>query len=194
MSDGVRLPPVPRAEWSAEMTEFVEGFQSAVRGGGSAEGHQSGSNLLGVFARHPALAKAYLVFNGHLLNGSALSARQRELLILRVAHLSACPYEWAQHTILGVRAGLTPEEIARIPDGPGPGWAVGDVALLAAADDLLTRGEVSTETWTALADSFDDRGVMDVVFTVGAYALLAMALRSFGVQPEAELLPHLPSG
>ncbi|ROO85220.1 AhpD family alkylhydroperoxidase [Actinocorallia herbida] len=188
-----RIPPVPRAEWSAEMSEFVAGFQSAVHAGSPAEGRQPGSNLLGTFARHPSLAKAYLTFNGHLLNGSALSPRQRELLVLRVAHLRDCAYEWAQHAVLGARAGLSPEEIARVADDPGSSeWAATDRALLAAADELLADGEVSAATWAALATEFDDQGLMDLVFTVGAYGLLAMALRSFGVQPETELLPHLP--
>lgn len=34
---------------------------------------------------------------------------------------------------------------------------------------------------------------MDVVFTVGCYSMLAMALRSFGVQPEEALVPFLPA-
>ncbi|WP_460306755.1 carboxymuconolactone decarboxylase family protein [Actinocorallia aurea] len=177
------------------MAEFVAGFQSAVRGGASAEGRQPGTNLLGTFARHPSLAKAYLTFNGHLLHGSSLTARQRELLVLRVAHLRECAYEWAQHAVLAARAGMTAEEIARVARGPAaPGWGATDRALLTAADELLGDGTVSSATWTALSAEFDDRGLMDVIFTIGAYALLAMALRSLGVQPEEELLPHLPDG
>ncbi len=190
-----RIAPLPRAEWSPEMTEFISGFRSAVRGDGPEEGRQSGSNLLGTFARYPELAKAFLTFNGHLLYGSALSARQRELLVLRVAALRRCGYEWAQHVILGGKAGLEDEEIARVRQGPdAPGWDPLEGALVRAVDELLAEGTVGDETWRVLAGGFDERQLMDVVFTVGTYELLAMALSSFGVRPETDLIPYLPDG
>ena len=59
-----------------------------------------GLNVLGTFARHPALAQAFHTFNGHVLFATTLSPRQRELLVLRVAVLRDCAYEWAQHVLL----------------------------------------------------------------------------------------------
>ncbi|WP_106400935.1 carboxymuconolactone decarboxylase family protein [Actinocorallia populi] len=194
MSGGAaRIPPLPRAEWSPQLAEFISGYRSAVRSDGPEEERQSGANLLGTLARHPALAKAFLTFSGHLLSGGSLSVAHRELLVLRVAHVRRCDYEWAQHVILAEKAGVRPEEIARIPDGPdAPGWPPFERALLSAVDELLADGAVSGGTWKALAAEFDDRQLMDVVFTVGAYELVAMALRSFGVRPEPALVPYLP--
>ena len=40
---------------------------------------------------------------------------------------------------------------------------------------------IGDETWATLAAEFDERQLMDVVFTVGAYDVLAMALRTFAV-------------
>jgi AhpD family alkylhydroperoxidase len=188
-----RISPVPRAEWSSEMTKFITDFRSSVKGDRPEGGRQSGANLLGTLACHPALAMAFLTFNGHLLYGSTLSARQRELLILRVASLRRCDYEWAQHVLLGEAAGIQAEEIARVSEGPdAPGWTPIEQSLLRSADELLGDGAVSGETWNVLKGEFDDQQLMDVVFTVGAYELVAMALRSFDVEPEAGLVPHLP--
>ncbi|OHV30895.1 MULTISPECIES: carboxymuconolactone decarboxylase family protein [Pseudofrankia] len=188
-----RIPPIPRTEWPPELTDFIASYRSAVRGDRPEEGRQGGSNLFGTLARYPQLARAFLAFNGHLLYGSALSARQRELLILRVASLRRCDYEWAQHSILGKAAGLQPAEIDRIAQPADmSGWSATEQALLKAADELVTHGAISGETWNSLAGEFDDRQLMDVVFTVGTYELVAMALRSFGVEPEADLVPHLP--
>jgi hypothetical protein len=39
-----------------------------------------------------------------------------------------------------------------------------------------------------LASELDDRQLMDVVFTVGAYDLLAMAFRTFGVPLDEDLV------
>jgi len=37
-------------------------------------------------------------------------------------------------------------------------------------------------TWAALSAKYDDQQMLDVVFTVGQYTLVSMALNTFGVQ------------
>lgn len=188
-----RISPLAKADWSAEMTTFIDGFRTAVLGDAVNDDRPAGANLLGTFARHPALAKAFLTFNGHLLYGSTLSARQRELLVLRVATVQQSDYEWAQHVSLAEDAGLRPEEIARIVQGPqAPEWSSAERSLLAAADELLADGVVSGDTWRDLAREFTDQQLMDLVFTVGTYGLMAMALRSFDVTPDPDLVRYLP--
>jgi 4-carboxymuconolactone decarboxylase len=46
---------------------------------------------------------------------------------------------------------------------------------------------VADETWAVLAAELDEQQLMDLVFTVGAYDLLAMAMRSFGVELDEDL-------
>ena len=41
-----------------------------------------------------------------------------------------------------------------------------------------------------LAAELDEHQLMDVVFTVGAYDVLAMALRTFGVPLDDDLMPQ----
>ncbi len=77
--------------------------------------------MLGTLALHPALATAFHTFNGHILFGTTLSERQRELLVLRVAAVRGSAYEWAQHLVLADDVGLTDDEVERIADGPGRG-------------------------------------------------------------------------
>ncbi|GAB2658650.1 carboxymuconolactone decarboxylase family protein [Nocardia goodfellowii] len=188
-----RIPPTPEPDWSAEMTAFIQEFRNSARTGKPKAQRQSGANLLGTLARYPALAQPFLLFNRHLLQGNSLSVRHRELLILRVAHLRGSDYEWAQHVLLAADAGLGPRDIARIAAGPDtPGWPPTEQNLLRSADELLLDGSITESTWHALAAEFTEHQLMDIVFTVGAYALVAMALRSFGVEPEPGLVPHLP--
>jgi hypothetical protein len=52
---------------------------------------------------------------------------------------------------------------------------------------------VGDETWSVLAGEFDARQLMDVIFTVGTYEMVAFALRSFAVEPEPDLGPYLPA-
>src|SRR6478609_28103 len=108
------------------------------------DGRPKGLNALGTFAHHPALARAFHTFNGHVLFATTLTMRQRELLVLRVAHLRRCEYEWAQHLVLAGDADITPDEIERVTDGPdAAGWDPIDRALLRAVDELIADAVVS---------------------------------------------------
>ena len=75
-------------------------------------------NIFLTLARHPDLARRWLVFSNHVLFKSTIPAREREIAILRTGWLCQSEYEWAQHEIIGAEAGLTPEEIERIKEGP----------------------------------------------------------------------------
>jgi hypothetical protein len=62
-----------------------------------------------------------------------------------------------------------------------------DAAMLRAVDELVADAQVSDATWAVLAGELDRHQLMDLVFTVGAYDLLAMAFKSFGVEVDADL-------
>lgn len=136
-------------------------------------------NVLGTMAHHPVLAKAYFTFNGHLLLSTTLTERQRELLVLRVAAVRKCGYEWAQHLFVGRDAGLTDEEIGRVAYGPdAPFWDELEAALLRATDELVVDGAISRSTWAVLAEGLDRQQLLDVIFTVGGYDTLAQMFSS----------------
>ena len=56
-----------------------------------------------------------------------------------------------------------------------------DRALLRAADELHRDSEIGDATWDHLATRYDTKQLMDVVFTVGQYNLVSIALRTFRV-------------
>jgi len=151
-----------------------------------------GLNAMGMQAHHPELTAAYNQLIRHALYFSTITPRQRELLVLRVAHLRDSTYEWAQHAYQAGVVGLAPEEVARIRVGPSaPGWAPSDAALLAAADELVADARIGEQTYHALSAELDTRQLMDVVFTVGAYEVFAMALRTFDVELDDDLEPYV---
>jgi 4-carboxymuconolactone decarboxylase len=167
-----RIPPLPYDQWDTEALSAISGGRKLPP-----------NNVLGLLAQHPALARAFLTFNVHLLAASTLPARTRELAILRIAWRRRCRYEWAQHVLIARRAGVTDEEIA--------GIRAGDATLISrAVDELDDDSCLSDETYRALAAELDDHQLMDLVFTIGTYGLLAMAFNTFGV----ELEPGLPDG
>jgi AhpD family alkylhydroperoxidase len=191
-SSAVRIRPLPPDQWSDQMRQALAVLRPPDPRHPlppRRNDRPKALNALGTLARHPELTRAFHTFNGHVLFGSTLQPRQRELLVLRVAAVRRSNYEWAQHVVLARDAGLDEEEIARIAVGPqAPDWSPLDRALLSAVDELVGDARVSDSTWAVLANELDDQQLMDVVFTVGAYEILAMAFRSFGVELDADLV------
>ena len=190
-ADSRRITPLPPKEWPPEMREALAAMippNPRHPLPNRDPGRPKGLNALGMLARHPALTLAFNTFNGHILFASSLSPRQREMLVLRVAVVRQATYEWRQHVVLAGDAGITPDEVARIEEGPGAtGWSPVDRAMITAVDELLGDAMVTDGTWEVLAAGLDVEQLMDLVFTVGAYDLLAMAFRSFDVQLDDDL-------
>ncbi len=191
-----RIPPLPPGQWPSQMREVIAALRPAdprheppPRG----TGRPAGLNILGTLAHHTALARAYHVFNGHLLFATTLSERQRELLVLRVAAVRRAEYEWRQHAVLAGDVGIGEDELRAVAEGPdAPGWDPLESAMLRAVDELVAGATISHGTWTTLAESLTTEQVMDLVFTVGAYDLLAMAFGAFDIELDDDLVAHVP--
>jgi alkylhydroperoxidase family enzyme len=191
-ADPLRIPPLPPTEWPAEMRAALAPLRPASPPPALPAGQSrpKGLGVLGTFAHHPDLTAAFMTFNAHVLLASTLSDRQRELVILRVAALRDATYEWAQHAVLAGDAGIDDTEVAAVADGPdGSDWSTDERALLQAVDELIGDGTISDPTWAVLSGALDTRQVLDLVFTVGAYDALAMALRTCGTPLDDDLLP-----
>jgi alkylhydroperoxidase family enzyme len=63
------------------------------------------------------LTRAYLRFNAYLLMDSTLSARVREVALLRIVQRRDCGYLWSRHVPIAQRAGRTAAEIDAIRYG-----------------------------------------------------------------------------
>jgi alkylhydroperoxidase family enzyme len=175
----VRVPPLPADQWDDAVDQSLSGMLPPERRNPEAAG-----NLLATLVRHPELTRAFLRFNNHLLFSSTLPPRLRELAVLRVAHVHHSEYEWRHHVRMGRETGLTDDVI----DGIQRGEAADDLdrAIVDAVDELSDKSVVSDETWAVLSEHLDERQRMDLVFTIGCYGALAMAINTFGVQPDEE--------
>jgi alkylhydroperoxidase family enzyme len=169
------VPPLPVADWDPEL-QPIAGHPDAP-GGGTL-------NVFATLAHHPKLMKRWLVFGNHVMAKSTLPARDRELLILRTGWNCGSPYEWGQHVAIARQCGLTDDEIAAVAYGPGAdGWSDHDAMLLRAADELHEHACVGAITWRAIEQQgYSEQQLLDLVFTVGQYHLVAMALNSCRVE------------
>lgn len=145
-------------------------------------------NIFRTLARAPKAYKRFMLYGGYILSEhNSLSARDRELVILRAGFNWKAGYEWAQHVRIGKQAGLTDAEIERIKAGPeADGWSALDAAMLQATDELTSDAFITDATWARLSD-LSEKQKMDLVMTVGQYTQVSMMLNSFGVQLDDDL-------
>ena len=176
-SHPLRLTPLPADEWDERARTALSSLIPADRANPSGAG-----NVLATMVRHPDLTRAYLPFNSYLLRDSTLSARIREVALLRVVHRADCEYLWSHHIPLAKRAGLSAEDIDAVRSGDCSDPL--DGLVVRAVDDLVTQHTVAPPTWDELGHRFSDEQRMDLVFTIGGYLLLAIAVNTFGVQEE----------
>jgi 4-carboxymuconolactone decarboxylase len=184
VSEGPRIRPLQPGEGAPDIRALLR------LSPGGLEHPLGENNIFPTFARHPGLFRSWLPLGGYLLGRGKLPGRDRELLILRTAVNCRSDYEWGQHVIIGLREGLTREEIDRVPAGAGAaGWSRQDAALLRAADELHADVRVGDETWAELARDYDEVQLIEAVVLVGHYRMVAGALESFGVQLDDWLEP-----
>lgn len=169
-----RIAPLADSEFDAEQEEIV----APMRAGGRV------LNIFRTMARTPKAAKGFLAWGNYILSRrNDLPAREREIVILRIGYLCRSGYEWTQHTEIGLKSGLTADEIAAIKTGASaPSWSPADAALLQASDELHHDQFITPATWTALKAHFSDKQCMDLVYTAGQYTQVSMILNTFGVQ------------
>ncbi len=169
-----RINPLTEAEWTTAQRKVLEPVKR----------DQPFYNVLGTLSRHWPATEKFMVWAYHVMGEtSTLPPREREIVILRVGWLCQAEYEWGQHVVFGRQVGLTDAEIARIKLGAdAPGWTPLEMALLKATDELHHDSFISDPTWAALSQHYDAQQLMDVVFAVGQYHLVSMALNTFGVQ------------
>ena len=128
------------------------------------------ANIFRALANAPVLLDAFLSYANTLRDGSVLSPRLRELAILTVGDTTDCEYEIAHHQSHGAKAGISPEQLAAVPD-----FATSDLfddaerAVMALARESTQRVQVCDATWAAAARHLDDRQLVELTLTIAWY-------------------------
>ncbi|OEU96161.1 4-carboxymuconolactone decarboxylase [Streptomyces oceani] len=138
--------------------------------------------LFRTLGRHRRLFWGWLHFAGRLMPGGTLPRRHSELVILRVAHLRDCRYEFDHHVRLGRRAGVTAADARRVREGPdATEWTERERVLLTATDQLVRDSDLDDETWAALRRQLDEPTAVEFCLLVGHYTMLATVITTLRV-------------
>jgi len=179
-------PRIPQIS-EAERTDEVRAMFAAIMGAGT--DNVDDHYVLKTFAQHPALTRPFLAFNLHLLTTSTLPVRLRQIAILRVAWVKRARYMWASHIRMSLRLGLTADDVHAAKQGEAAAhWGTAERHIIHATEQLMTQSDLDDQTWDSLGAHLGRQQIMDLIFTVGAYALIAMAFNAMRIQREPELI------
>lgn len=122
-----------------------------------------------------------IALGSSILAQQQLDARLRELIILRVAKLSRCQYEWVQHVPIALASGCTEAEVQAIEHDDLSGFDARARATLELATEMLHHVRASDAVLAAARAHLSDREVVETIVAVGFYMMVARLLETTGV-------------
>jgi alkylhydroperoxidase family enzyme len=150
-----------------------------------------------VLLNHPKLASGLNDLLARMLWQGRLDSRLRELAIMRIAWLTRCEYEWAQHWRVAQGLGVSADDLAGARDWRNhQGFGPTERAVLSATDDVVQDGVVSTQSWAACREAFgsDQAMLVELVTAIGAWRMVSSILQSLEVPLEDDVVSWPPDG
>jgi 4-carboxymuconolactone decarboxylase len=148
------------------------------------------NGLVGPFAvwmHAPDLGAPMAALGAGIRFQASLPPNATEVAICTTGVFYGASFEVAAHRPLAIRAGVDAAALDRLAAGDEPAFTGDEAIAYAVASELLRTQTLSAETHRAAADRFGPQGVVELVTTVGYYALNALLLNAF----EIELAPGM---
>lgn len=141
--------------------------------------------VLEAMGRSGMLAFGYAPLGIRVVLRSKLSRVDCELATLRTAWDAGARYEWHHHVYAARFSGISLETVERVTEGPdAPGWTEHQRLLLRAVDELHADRMISEQTFDGLSRTLTAAQLADLCMLVGHYEMLAMLLKTHGIEPE----------
>ena len=145
-------------------------------------------NVFRMVAGAPRALRPFMALGSAVLS-TALDARRREIAVLRVAHATHAPYEWAQHEQLARNAGVTEAEIEAIgSEGPVTSLDEECNLICRVADEISRDVRLSDEALEQVIDRYGPREAAELILLVSYYNMVSRFLESTRVEVEDEPL------
>ena len=139
--------------------------------------------------RSPVLGQRMFDLLRYLRWDTSLPLRLNEFAILIVGRQWRSQVEWFAHAPLAEKAGLSPAIIAELKANRRPAnMAPDEAAVYDFVTELMTRHEVSDETFDRARQLLGDQSLVDLTAVAGTYVTIAMilAMAEEGVPPSEE--------
>jgi 4-carboxymuconolactone decarboxylase len=182
-----RFPPLSPEQLSPEQKAYAESIAKAPRNAN----HRNPPYA--VFIRNPELAKKVEAISDYVRWNTGQPARLTELAIMITARHWTSHWIWRSHYRAAVRGGLDPSVGADIAAGRRPTAMKEDEAILYDyATEMYRTKAVSDATYATAVKTFGERGLVDLVATMGYYNMVALTLiTAKAVPPKEDDVPQL---
>jgi len=189
-----RLRQISKAEAPSEVLEVYRQFfgdRDPVAEPGTATG--TPGDYWTTFALVPDLfLMARNSLMGLLQPGRKLNPQLRELAILRTGIVGDSKFEYSQHMKVGRTVGLSENKLAAIK-----GWTTSDVfspverAVMAAADEILSRNLVEDATFAALRKHLSDPEILELFVVIGLWRMHGLIVRALHLEYDNDTTSRL---
>lgn len=143
-------------------------------------------NIFRMIANSENAAPEVLELGKKLSVGSTLDHVIREIVILRVGHLSQAAYEIKQHTAVAKRVGLSDELIAAIGEYPESEFPFTEEqrGFLDFTDAVVEETSPSDELFDFAAQRLTNSQLVELVLLIGFYMLVSRVMNTFDIDLE----------
>jgi alkylhydroperoxidase family enzyme len=134
----------------------------------------------------PALAESWFNHSNAVRWKTALDGRLREIVIIRMGHLTHAQYVLRQHVpALALADGLSLAECDALADWQRSGYfSARERAALAYADVMTRDIVVPDEVFAEVARHFDSRQIVELTVLIGTYNMNARVLQTLELDLE----------
>jgi len=143
-------------------------------------------NVYKLLLHSPALAETWFAHNNAVRWKTELDGRLREMVIVRIGHLTRVPYIVRQHVPnLAIPEGLTLPECEALKDWQDcTFFDERERAVLSYADSMTRDVEVPDDLFARVKSFFNERQIVDLTILIGTYNMHARVVRALAIDPE----------
>ena len=184
---GDRFKPLAWDQMTPEQKAMIDHLLSGERG--------TVTGPFNVLLRSPEMGDLVQKFGAEMRYHSSIPRKLNEFAILITARHWTSQYEWYAHHRDGLKYGLEPAVIDALAAGKRPPVDADEEIVYNFCTELLNTKQVSDATFNAAKAKFGERGVVDLIGTVGYYNLVSMILNvdryplPDGEKPQLKPLP-----
>ena len=122
-----------------------------------------------------------------------ISSEVREIITLTTARVLKCQYVWTHHVDSARQTGVREEVVEAIKEGGQPRrLPPKESVFIQFTRELLEDKRVRDATYSAVEHLLGQRGTVDVIVTIGYYAMLCLAVNALEIDLEDGVVPLLP--
>ena len=150
-------------------------------------------NVFHMMSHAETAVRPFMRLGNALLFKGALDPVLREIVILRVGHVTGSTYEVHQHRIVGRDCGMTEAQIVAVPVGAeSPVFDAKQKLAIRVTDEVLANVRMSPETFAEAEAAFSHRELVELLVVVGFYNMIAGLLENLEVEIEPDGLVDNP--